>query len=126
MNHLFVPYELAKKLEEKEFIEPCFGVFNKLSSGKIDFIHKKWGANGMQTLIPAPIYQQVIDWLEQKHNIYISSHVSASTMDEFGKLKREYKILKVSEFKYKIGQSCRQKKADTLNEAIEESLKLIP
>lgn len=126
MNDLFVTYELSVKLKNKGFNEPCMKYFYTDKQSHWAPNHRFANRNIYENQYNQPLYQQVIDWLEEKHNIYISSHVSASTMDEFGKIKRVYKILKVSEFKYKIGQSCRQKKAHTLNEAIEESLKLIP
>lgn len=76
MKELFVPLELALKLKEKGFDEPCIGYFaydylnnkpNKLSITdnpvKSSKIKKKYEA--------APLYQQVIDWFWDKHQISV-------------------------------------------------------
>ena len=77
MEKQFVTYEIALKLKELGFDEPCFGYFEfkdknlKLFSDKIqdascnsdivydDFIH-----------CTAPLWQQAIDWLREKHRFH--------------------------------------------------------
>lgn len=75
MKHLFVPYEIALKLKEKGFDEPCFGYFIENSPNYVyhDTIHSNvWnnftGATQPESIdkLKAPLYQQVIDWFREK------------------------------------------------------------
>jgi hypothetical protein len=85
MKDLFVPYEIAKQLKEKDFNEPCFGVYGHngenverfLSLAEInvleefqlvpeDIINSQIGDN-----VSAPLYQQVTNWLTTEHGRYI-------------------------------------------------------
>ena len=70
MEHLFIPYELALKLKEKGFDEPCFTKYldenKKLAHNYLYYLdHNAIGQ------INAPLYQQVIDWFRDKHKISI-------------------------------------------------------
>jgi hypothetical protein len=77
MDKLFVNYEIAKQLKEKGFDEPCFGYYYPYYY--TDRIHFE-GSSGIVksacdknlALVKAPLYQQVVDWFEEKHNIHIS------------------------------------------------------
>lgn len=81
MKHLFVSYELALKLKEKGFDESCFAFYNKFGLCRYMDSDKDWNSVFSQCLknsditIPdsytAPLYQQVIDWLREKHSIWI-------------------------------------------------------
>ncbi len=81
MNHLFVPYDIAKKLKQNGFQEPCFGDYFKFQDNDKPFLvydEDRFkiipdNPNELITETPAPIYQQVIDWFQSKHNIYIQS-----------------------------------------------------
>lgn len=72
MKKLFISYELALKLKEKGFDEECLGTYRK---GLL-----KWPVTGtfyiinsrLMSDITAPLYQQVVDWLDTKHSIFIS------------------------------------------------------
>jgi hypothetical protein len=92
MQHLFVEYSLALKLKEAGFDEPCLGNYYegrlypwltrasslvRLEPGMQSTGHSYEGykpqdmvfANNLPNTydyIPAPIYQQVFDWLEGK------------------------------------------------------------
>ncbi len=70
MKDLFLPYELALIAKQKGFNEPCFGKYNQ--DGVFSFqINASFAHNLMDiNVISAPLYQQVIDWLETK-GIYI-------------------------------------------------------
>lgn len=84
MNHLFVPYELAVKLKEKGFDEYCFAhyeVNNNViikrailkSSAQIYYNQNNINPNNQygDRFCTAPLYQQAVDWLREKHNIHI-------------------------------------------------------
>ena len=69
MKHLFVPYDIAVKLKEKGFDEECMGIWQKP-----DFLHlgtSYWEGITMKKRVRAPMYQQAVDWLREKHNINI-------------------------------------------------------
>ena len=80
MKELFVPFDVAKLLEEKGFDEDCICGFNKfgLLISKVSYSSGRdceciWGKDDIGTL-RAPLYQQVVDWLDNKgFNINISS-----------------------------------------------------
>ena len=71
MNHLFVTYEIALKLKELGFDEPCFGVF--ITEGlyivpKIPFKYESF-TNDTSSWVSAPLYQQAVDWLNKNPNL---------------------------------------------------------
>lgn len=74
MEKLFVSYEIALKVKELGFIEPCFGEYRQWD-GCNPYLHIEGFNNskGRFTVeCSAPLYQQVIDWFREKHNILIT------------------------------------------------------
>lgn len=82
MKNLFVPYETAKELKEKGFKESCFAyrqksaVIGDNTILPIQYVkpNKAHNWNDYSTEVPyfsIPLYQQVIDWFREKHNIDI-------------------------------------------------------
>lgn len=65
MKHLFVPYELAVKLKEKGYKEYCLAHYTLV--GRL-LIVRQTGST-YQGVILAPLYQQIIDWFSEEHNI---------------------------------------------------------
>ena len=72
MKHLFLSPELSTLAQEKGFNEPCMMGWNK--SGELSLkissrlgggSHISWDTHDSH--IPAPIYQQIIDWLITKN-----------------------------------------------------------
>jgi len=63
MKKLFVSYELALQLKEKGFNEDCFGCYYK---DKTFAYHPD-----SDVYVDAPLYQQVIDWFREKHDLHI-------------------------------------------------------
>ena len=73
ITDLFVPYELALKLKEKGFKESCLGWFPNSDTKKVEFTpNVLWVHSGGGSNIPAPIFEQVFDWLDKTHKIRIS------------------------------------------------------
>jgi hypothetical protein len=72
MKEQFVSYEIAIKLKEKGFMEECFGFYYYDASFKKYRLVYKESSNDYLNSINAPLWQQVIDWLREKHNIDIS------------------------------------------------------
>lgn len=72
MRKYFVTYYIALKLKELGFDEPCLGRF----VGENTFILDSGDLSQKQnttTYAPlSPIWEQVIDWFREKHNIHIS------------------------------------------------------
>lgn len=68
MNHLFVPYDVALKLKEKGFDEPCFGTY--YSNGELDWLkYKDCQVKEPKSFCSAPLYQQVFAWFREKHQL---------------------------------------------------------
>ena len=79
MKEQFVTYEIAKQLKEKGFDEPCFGLYNIyetygqygiINIGDLHLTNVNRGFKSDNAII-APLWQQVIDWLEEKLDIAI-------------------------------------------------------
>lgn len=70
MQKQFVTYEIALKLKELGFDEECLGWF----WGKTPVL--EIGRTTLDALINpailAPLWQQAIDWLREKHSIFVS------------------------------------------------------
>jgi hypothetical protein len=67
MKDLFVPYELAVRLKEKGFNEPCLATYHKEYKSIIP-VYAKFTD---QDVFKAPLWQQVIDWLMEEKKIYM-------------------------------------------------------
>ena len=76
MNEDFIPFELAVKLKEKGFDEPCYGYyhcnggndsFELCGNGDCDFLNSK-----NKHRIAAPTIPQVLKWLREEKKIVIS------------------------------------------------------
>ena len=78
MEKEFVSYEIALKLKELGFDEPCFTYYYELTSNlrthlAID-IRNAWTYSGNKKLgfTLAPLYQQVFKWFRNKYSIDFS------------------------------------------------------
>jgi hypothetical protein len=87
MNNQFVSYHIALALKELGFDEPCFGMFNK--EGTIKYVLDLNHCDSQEKceyifgigFILAPLWQQAIDWLREKHKINIFSHSLINSKD---------------------------------------------
>lgn len=90
MKHLFIPYELAIIAKEKRFDEPCFATYYKnnqelhglvlrdIEDTSANCLDYHWeNKNVHESVICAPLYQQIVDWFREKHKIefYILSTI---------------------------------------------------
>ena len=75
MKEQFVSYSIALKLKELGFNEHCFGMYcqhgdlqniNLFTSNDPDNISKR---SSFKLICIAPLWQQVIDWFREEHNI---------------------------------------------------------
>jgi hypothetical protein len=65
MKKEFVPYELALKLKQLGFNEPCFGLY---APSKTVFLHH-YGLLTAKEQVLAPLYQQAFRWFREVHNL---------------------------------------------------------
>ena len=75
----FCSYELSKQLKEKGFSEKCFRYWLIYPDKNPYLINEETYTNRVlqkieNNCIKAPLYQQVLQWLREKHNIHI--HIS--------------------------------------------------
>jgi hypothetical protein len=110
MKDQFVTYEIAKKLKELGFNEPCFTCYSKKNQSDKECklfddeisIHN-WNEYSGQTY-SSPLWQQAIDWLREKHDIIVCFNPEERMWDtyngnclEFAGNTREAAILKALE-----------------------------
>jgi hypothetical protein len=70
MEKEFVPYELAIKLKELGFDEPCFSFY--IDVDKFLYTNQKWlDYNLNSRRISAPLYQQAFRWFREKYGFEI-------------------------------------------------------
>lgn len=72
MKKQFVTHEIALKLKELCFDEPCFRVYDDQG-----YLQLEYQMNQLKLeFVKAPLWQQVIDWFRDKYGIiiYVSSH----------------------------------------------------
>jgi hypothetical protein len=74
MNNEFVSYEIALKIKELGFDEPCFTYYYNINgnirTGIVVNIHNAWTYAGTKKLgiTLAPLYQQVFRWVREQFN----------------------------------------------------------
>lgn len=68
MKHLFVPYEIAKILEEKGFDEKCIAhhVFEQPNNKYVFQVGCYFYREVKPNYTLAPLHQQVVDWFRKK------------------------------------------------------------
>lgn len=118
MKQLFVPYNLAIKLKEKGFDERCFEWWYSPTQMSNDLIFRQYKSD--PDFCEAPIYQQVVDWFREKHNIHICSEFHVNVFDH-----------NITDYRYIVHYKSndtwltRQLIPSDINWAIEEALTLI-
>lgn len=131
---LFVPYEIAVKLKEVGFDEPCFNYYhndnddsNDKSFYLFEFMHtfgiknsERVTNQGFENTISAPMYQQIVDWLSEKFNIDVLLDI---TYDNKNGNWYYYKVFLNGKSKYYVEGDF--SKICALKEAIKQAFKLI-
>jgi hypothetical protein len=106
MNNEFVSYEIALKLKELGFDEPCFTYYYELNSNLrthlVVDINNAWTYLGNTNFgfTLAPLYQQVFKWLRNKYDIDISINTIYYKYNE--NISKKYRVVIDNEtvFKY--------------------------
>lgn len=141
MKNLFVPYDIALKLKEKGFDEPCIASVDLEGIGLAINDDKSLGRNSeIEHGIYMPLYQQAIDWME-RHFIYILIDIETLGSDEWeyayiikyipkenrSDKKRAASFQYIKSFKDGEGgySGAWSEKTECVSEAIKRSLKLI-
>lgn len=126
MTNLFVPYELAKNLKEKNFNEDCFMVWTS-NDNLIPYAQS--GNN--ESNVDAPLYQQVTDWFRNKHQTFIDILTDCTSYPKYSfdiaKFTGNPKDLTERKWGWKIERAPYLYRGyyEALTEAIEKALKLI-
>lgn len=122
MKHLFVSYEMANQLKDKGFDQiDCFGSWH-IETKQINQVMPRWASNS--EFMIAPLYQQVVDWLREKHNLHIII-TSLNDHEIYGKDKWEYDITNINSTAFHSNQLEFNFYYEALTKAIEEAIKLI-
>ena len=66
MKNLFVPYDIALKLKEKDFKERCIVRFKNETESKVEIGDVETGFSNYISDCVAPTYTQVIEWFDIK------------------------------------------------------------
>lgn len=82
LNHLFVPYVIALKLKDLGFKEYCFGIYD--DKGYLYTQGAIYSYLEDETNIIAPLHQQVIDWIREKHSIRIVEDIAKNSWSSNG------------------------------------------
>ena len=69
MEKEFVPYELAIKLKELGFDEPCFAYFNAFNKKLLLDLSNNRTGNDDERWISAPTFSQAFRWFREKYNL---------------------------------------------------------
>lgn len=106
LQNQFVSYEIAKELKELGFDEECLAYFlnsydtadelDNIKFNEKNHIEFKIGSYkylniqdvlNSSIFIICPLYQQVIDWFREKHNLHLSFEeqpINYSNLEEYG------------------------------------------
>jgi len=129
MKHLFIPYELAVIAKEKGFNEPCLACYDsptKISQNNadegIDFNERVRNSTLVQC-ITAPLYQQIVDWFRDKHNLMIEIGLEDSNLFDY--IIGNMITKKVIKRNYLESNNLHKTYYEALEKAIEEAFKLI-
>ena len=85
MTQEFVPYELAVKLKELGFDEPCLGRWLVITewekpTGEVRLQIGLKVEDYSKNQFTAPLYQQAFRWFREKHNLHcaVNTHTSST------------------------------------------------
>ncbi len=81
----FVSIILARKIRDKGFVEPCLACYDGSDclSSYTGSVFKPLNYNtGGSSKTSAPTYEEVKDWLREKHNIHINISPQVDLIDE--------------------------------------------
>jgi hypothetical protein len=126
MKDLFVPYNIAKRLQDLGFNEPCICGYDPDGRLRSKLTHSNDGSSidwdKFDSHIPAPLWQQVTKWLRdtKKINIFVGFRPNVKKWDAFpydmNMSGKEY-----SKF-YTLEKHMKREVFETYEEAFESSI----
>ena len=158
MKHLFCPYNISLLAKEKGFDEDCLTFYEKDLNKPYQYILRAILAttflnapypnthfyNDLFTgyknsvkpfgseIVTAPLYQQLVDWLREKHKIRIVDAIREGTMSNSLETKFQFKVVKIDglytkDMLYNIGKDdlIYPSYYEALTKALQEAFKLI-
>ena len=134
MENLFVPYELAVLAKEKGFNEATLACYEL--DGCFAFLpYNDENINLDTELFSAPIYQQLVDWFREEHNILVIVDAVAPRINELSGYYSSIEGLNKnnihrasplsSQFVRSFNTASFKNYYEALTEAIKEAFKLI-
>ena len=70
MEKLFLPYELALEIKTLGFDEPCLFDYNRWNTERLNDSYFNYvNYNAGETMVSAPLFQQVFKWFREKYNL---------------------------------------------------------
>ena len=70
MEKEFVPYELALRMKQLGFDEPCLGFYNKEDRPNLGYCTNSFQDDTtLEIKCTAPLYQQAFRWFREKYNM---------------------------------------------------------
>lgn len=109
MENTFVSYDIALKLKEKRFSEPCFAYYQK--DGNISYSYIYDVSKLPEKFTIAPSKKQLTDWLEKKYGFFFERL--------YNELEKEGFIV------WKDKKPINMEQYNDINQSINEALKLI-
>ncbi len=83
MKNLFIPYPLALLAKENGFNKPCLGHYDFIGAPVKFFSSDLLSMGGVQqndtTKCCAPLYQQIVDWFRERHEIHLCYNLHFTT-----------------------------------------------
>lgn len=113
----FVTYKIALKLKNLGFNDDCFGGYDK-DKDLINLLSNPFETSPLSRypkIIKAPLWQQAVKWIREKHNIDITIHRSFSMKKSY-----HYCIIVNCDYDNEIQQECVPNRI--YEEALEEGL----
>lgn len=128
MKNLFIPYELALIAKEKGFNEPClarYDIDKTISQTNIESnsngFNEQVTNDNLLVMVASPLYQQIIDWFREKHNIHFEIRITYTAKYST----YSFCLMRMKGDLY-LETPCKGGKYyEALNKAIEEAFKLI-
>jgi hypothetical protein len=128
MEKQFVTNEIAFKLKKLEFDEPCIKMV--LIGGAVGFSSKESGilqspitnSQGGKYTITLPLWQQVIDWLDETYDISIVVAKNSKEIMEYVKIKDPTIDVEKSLFRWHFVDQVGQGTAPTALKAKENAI----
>lgn len=116
LKNLFVPYNIAKLVNEKQFNEYCIAYYTV--DGELSDLYNPLRNSEMLAGFTAPMYEQVIGWiLEYGISVEINTDYATNCW--------KIQVIKIGSMNPEFKELMYNDRGNALNTAIEEALKLL-